>query len=319
MRVSNRTQGLSYLVASCFFGCGLFTTLTQPREPAHGEACGTPGERFEELICLSGTWIGESGSADVAGMSDGPTDLPKGRDVSTFSDSGLVRDAAPDSPNAPDAGMKPSLVLHLTFDEGMGSHVSDSSQYGHDGVMTGATWVNGRIGSHALKFGDDALVTVADAPVFNSGLNGDGVTVTAWVKFSGFLEGEIEGGDPSIVAKGDGLGFILGLTGHLDDSPRFRVTTTEGMDAAQRYKRAALGKWIFYAGVYNGEEILLYRDNTLWASSDHTGTLEMPPGDIVIGKRLSYDSHIEGTIDDVRIYDRALSVAELEEISHLTD
>jgi hypothetical protein len=301
------------LAITCVLGCGLFTILERPAAPQPGEACDASGERFDDLICSQGTWHRDTRVTDMSSQTDaGPKDAVE---YSTPGDVGSNPDASSDLGDVSDAGTAGALVLHLAFDEGMGSRVFDSSGHGHNGVMTGATWVAGRIGSHALKFENDALITVADAPAFNAGLNGEGITVTAWVKFNGFLEGQMEGGgDPAIVAKGDGLGFMLGLTGDLDDAPRFRVTTTEGVKTAERYRRASIGSWIFYAGVYNSDAVLLYKNGSLWASKAHAGILQMPAGDIIIGKRLSYDSHIDGVIDDVRIYARALSEEELEGI-----
>ncbi|MHC4202502.1 MAG: LamG domain-containing protein, partial [Planctomycetota bacterium] len=73
------------------------------------------------------------------------------------------------------------LLVHWMFDEGSGGVATDASGNGNDGVITGATWDTGNIGTGALRFAADAdLVEDADGENFINGL--DAITFCAWVK-----------------------------------------------------------------------------------------------------------------------------------------
>ena len=73
----------------------------------------------------------------------------------------------------------PGLVGLWHFDEGNGTTAADSSDYGNDGTIHGATWTTGKPGS-ALKFdGNDDYVDCGNDPSLDID---EEITIMAWVK-----------------------------------------------------------------------------------------------------------------------------------------
>jgi hypothetical protein len=72
-------------------------------------------------------------------------------------------------------------------------------------------------------------------------------------------------------------------------------------------------RWHHAAGVYDGTSLRLYVDGVLDASSDASGTIRNTGSRVFIGSddvertRLGRNRAFHGLIDDVRIYDHALS------------
>jgi len=88
------------------------------------------------------------------------------------------------------------LVAEWHFDEGSGSVLEDSSGNGNDGVIYGATWVEGKYGK-ALSFdGVDDYVDFGN----DASLNVECITLEAWVNLQTWDEG---GG---LICKGTGAG-----------------------------------------------------------------------------------------------------------------
>lgn len=77
------------------------------------------------------------------------------------------------------AGFQDGLVLYLPLDEGDGDVAGDLSGNGHDGVISGPEWVDGKFGS-ALHFGGDGsgtFVTVESA----DDMNVNEMTFMVWI------------------------------------------------------------------------------------------------------------------------------------------
>lgn len=73
---------------------------------------------------------------------------------------------------------------------------------------------------------------------------------------------------------------------------------------------AATGVWQHVAGVYDGANLLLYRNGALVASTRASGTLQQSARPVVIGNHPSW-SAFNGNIDHVYLYNRALTAAEI--------
>ena len=70
-----------------------------------------------------------------------------------------------------------ALVAAYNFNEGSGTVLHDVTGNGHDGVLSGQTWVTGKY-SGALSF-DENFVTVADANLLDLSTK---MTLSAWVR-----------------------------------------------------------------------------------------------------------------------------------------
>jgi len=202
------------------------------------------------------------------------------------------------------------LVGYWRFDEGTGTTASDASGTGNTGTLVGSStgllisdpiWETGRSGQ-ALRFiNRNTAVVVSDSPSLR--ISTDEMTVAAWVKVNDFPSSN---DDPAIVEK-DGDTFMLALVGTSDNQPAFRLTTTSGtVTLWVKTRSASIGRWYHYVGVYDGSEMRLYETGVLIGSKPQSGPIVMSTDDLNIGRRKRKNSYLDGTIDEVRIYNRGL-------------
>jgi len=209
----------------------------------------------------------------------------------------------------------PPSPAHWTFDEGQGSVAYDSLS-SNDGTIYGAVWTNGQING-ALDFdGVDDYVEasgfVYTPPPF---------TIMAWVKRTVVADSRYH----SIVSKGgvfeSNTNFDLGI----------RDTTT-GINSVYLYWRngsTLYGKGVNLSNAYDNEFFHIVAvvnssyDLEIFVNgqSVETDTDNSAPGDgehaLRIGKWSGIQSTSEefkGIIDDVCIYDRALTDTEIQQL-----
>ena len=68
------------------------------------------------------------------------------------------------------------------------------------------------------------------------------------------------------------------------------------------------GTWTHIAGTYDGANLRLYVNGVLVKTQARTGTIFSSPNPLYIGGK---GSQFSGLIDEVRVYNRALSAAEI--------
>jgi glucose/arabinose dehydrogenase/PKD repeat protein len=197
----------------------------------------------------------------------------------------------------------PGLVGAWGFDEPSGSAVFDTSGRGNGGAITGAArTTDGRVGS-ALSFdGIDDLVTVADA---NSIDLVSGMTLEAWVNPTALgsswrtvLLKEQPGNLAYALYANDGEGRP---TGHVAVPLDSRAT---GSPLPQN-------AWSHLAATYDGSSVRLYVDGAEVASNLVFGSITVSSGALRIGGNTVWGEWFAGRIDEVRVYDRPLSAAEI--------
>jgi len=200
-------------------------------------------------------------------------------------------------------GVASPLVAHWTLD----GDALDSSGYGNDGVLMGdPQWVEGIVGG-ALEFdGVDDFIDCGNSPVL--AITGD-ITVACWIKVAQFdksWQAIVTTGDSSWrVHRSSGSDNVAWGTSGLDPTD---LTGTVNVNDAQ---------WHHIAGVYNGSQKLLYIDGVLDASADSTGNINASTYNVNIGENnQATGRYFNGLIDDVRIYNQALSAAEIDRIAN---
>ena len=174
--------------------------------------------------------------------------------------------------------------------------------------------VRGISSSGAYRFrGPDAAVRVESDQSLNPAADTGNMTVSAWVK----REPDAPQPDDNfgtIVAKGFNDGYQMHLEG---GEPVFEKGT--GAEA-QASKTLDNNKWYHLAGVYNStasDRLKMYINGQLEAEDNDT-IGNAPGDDLGIGKNLQNTDPDErffgGAIDEVRIYERALSSGEITEL-----
>ena len=202
-----------------------------------------------------------------------------------------------------------SLVAWYEFE----GDTTDSSGNGNDGTLHGTvSFVSGVEGDYAIDlggFGDYMSIPGSNAPGGAFDFN-DVITVTAWIQVSAldkWFQTVISKGDSSWrlarYQDQDRLEFsCTGVAGGFD--PLYgNVFGTRGVDD---------GLWHHVAGVYDGSRIYLYVDGIIDASAEATGLMNNNTFDVYIGaNEEASERDWNGLIDDVRIYNRALSHGEI--------
>jgi hypothetical protein len=208
------------------------------------------------------------------------------------------------------AGVDPSLIGWWWFDEGAGTVAGDSSQFGNHGTLTnGPTWVPGVFGS-ALKFdGVDDFVSVPH----NASLTvSSEVAVAVWINPQRY---NAPNGDPwqGIIGKQEGQRSYNLYT----EASRALHFSTAGVGTLSTATLPPLNEWVHVCGmVVKGTHA--YFINGQAAGTGGSG-ITLPgaadTANVVIGRtNEGVNRSFLGMIDDVRVYNRSLTQAEVQEI-----
>jgi hypothetical protein len=208
------------------------------------------------------------------------------------------------------------LVLYYAFDADQGSLVTDLSPGGHHGAVTGATYTaNGRFGG-AMQFDYYDYIDVGD--VFNVGGSISAMTVCAWVKIATndrpaemFIAGRSQGASPYT-----GTRLITYYQRPFCDLTSTYPTRSYCYPTNQVHD----GQWHLLCGYFHAEtnlmETKIYVDGVLAGTNRlvgaHASTVTLAP--FRIGTRPNNPYPFKGMMDDVRVYNRELSGAEVADL-----
>ena len=215
------------------------------------------------------------------------------------------------------------LIAHWTFEGGSSQvlDVSGNRNYGEveDDATQGSA--SGKIG-YAAEFVDSGdMISLGTIDIDDGGTAVDTMTITAWVKADSFLSGY---SDNRIISKANvetGESDHYWMVSTIEQSGkvylRFRLKTggtTSTLIANDSGDDLSTGTWYHVAAVYDGARMRLYLDGVERESTAKTGDVDNGTSKkVAIGNHpeTATDKHWDGLIDDVRIYNRALSTYEL--------
>jgi len=218
------------------------------------------------------------------------------------------------APSIPSAN---APVAWYAFDDGSGSLAADSSGNGHSGTLVNSpAWSSGIIGSGALMFnGINQYVSLPKNP--GTTLAGwTAATLSAWVKTTN--GGTIISSGGACINYGN---YALIINGGAAMIQFVNANISSGQLSVSSASSVGDGRWHLITGVLNGAAITLYVDGVIsGARNDFSGTIFNDGGNslVDIGATASTGacgspaiSYFQGLIDDVRIYNRPLSSAEI--------
>ncbi len=203
------------------------------------------------------------------------------------------------------AALTDGLVSYWDFDEGSGGIAYDSAG-SNDGTLKGnPQWVTGKVGDYALDFdGSGDYVDVSHS----SDLEPQLITVAAWVN------PDQMGDNEEIIGKGgNNKGYILRWRS--DGSFQFMIGQSNNWYGNGNHPSNTLsnGAWTHLAAVFNGTHIIGYADGSVdWTeSADITRVTGNEVLYIGASSYYSGDREIDGQIDEVGIWNRALTEEEV--------
>lgn len=261
---------------------------------------------LRSTIAVSGTMLNETGELLIGSRLQLPSDTFKGSmdDVRLYNRA-LSHNEISDLffENA-----TPNLVASYPFS----GDTSDTSPYANDALNVGAILDIDRFGieNNAYRFnGEDNLIEASDAPQLF--LNED-FTISAWIRPESIksqqivLKGPVVNGPTAAP-----FGLSLSATGDY----RFMVKTSVDTYIATD-ENYPINTWAFMTGVKVGNNIKLYVDGVLVAQESINGLLMDETAPMYIGSRTqSVGNTFDGKIDDVKIYNRALSDSEIADLA----
>jgi hypothetical protein len=199
------------------------------------------------------------------------------------------------------------LVAAYAFDEGAGNSVADASGTGNTGAPANTTWSTAGKYGGALSFnGANSWVTVADNATLRLT---NGMTLEAWVNPTSRT------GFQAVLIKERTAGLSYALYSNDDSSrpPAVYVNTGGSDKSAVGTANLALNAWSHLAATYNGSSLRFYVNGALVRTTAVTGNLAASTGGALrIGGNSVWGEYFAGLIDDARVYNRALTQAEIQ-------
>ncbi|HUT29409.1 MAG TPA: LamG domain-containing protein [Sedimentisphaerales bacterium] len=199
----------------------------------------------------------------------------------------------------------PNLVAHWKLD----GDTTDSSANAYHGTAEGAhEWVAGKDGQAIDLAG--GWVVVDDNGVTPKLRMKHYVSVMAWVYI------EDPGADTKVVIKGEDNQETFGLEVDSEDGAAFIFRDANNLsDVLSVNCGYALqsNEWVHIAGTYDQNEQVVYVNGAV-EDSNARGAIELftdPNDGLGIGGRYGDGADFDGRIDDVRVYDRAVTRAEI--------
>ncbi|MHB8648104.1 MAG: LamG-like jellyroll fold domain-containing protein, partial [Thermomicrobiales bacterium] len=222
--------------------------------------------------------------------------------------------------------LRPALVKaqtagpigHWAFDEGSGTTASDSSGNNLNGTISGATWTTGKIGSGALNFnGTNSYVNVASPALLT---NVNTFTWSAWLNPGASQTHSVN----PIIEKGSGSNTLKSFYITDTGSVVAEIKTASGYaSSASITGVATAGAWSQWTITYNdtGDRMLhIYKNGVEVSYSSQV------PATTALADDTGYNMYFgatpdtayyvfNGSIDDVQIFNRVLSSAEIQTLA----
>ena len=265
------------------------SSLPSTTDPVYIGACIDIGRYFDGIIDEVGIWNRALSSSEVQQLFQG-----------TFDD---------------DTG----LISFWHFDESFGTEVFDETTNDNDGVIHYATWAGpmwatGQVGK-ALSFdGVDDYVEVPDSSSLDIT---NAITIEAWFYNYGNIDPQMRW--QRIIHKNYRKNYEMWI----DSSTRllqFRIGSGVGTtaDTLSSGTTIQFNEWYHVAAVYDGSNMYLYLNGGLSNSkSTSIPSLGITTDPVIIGNvgndisAFNYNRPFNGKIDEVAIYDTALSADEI--------
>lgn len=214
--------------------------------------------------------------------------------------------------------LEDGLIVWLQLDEGTGITASDRSGNNNSGILRGGDWILGRFGNAvdlinpSQNNSDPDWIEIAH----NENQNFQNqVTLAAWVKPVQLTDGA------GIITKGENItSYAMRLT----DSGQVRFTANfgepfgwQGAGNWDSFTSIGTNEWHHIAVTYDGANVRFFldgiKDDNKPATDLIFGRASQP---IFIGADLPDDDELfDGAVDDVRIYNRALTTGEMQKLA----
>ena len=195
------------------------------------------------------------------------------------------------------------LVAAYSFDGGSGPTLADVSGTGNNGTISGATWSTQGHSAGALSFdGVNDIVTVADAPSLDLTT---GMTLEAWVRPTVVTNWR------TVLLKEQPGQLVYGMYANNNGNRPSAHAFVGGDRELRGAARLTANVWTHLAATYDGATLRIFVGGSQSATLAVSGSILTSNNPLRIGGNTIWSEWFSGLIDDVRIYNRALTAGEI--------
>ncbi|MEO8637464.1 MAG: LamG-like jellyroll fold domain-containing protein [Candidatus Taylorbacteria bacterium] len=203
-----------------------------------------------------------------------------------------------------------NLISYWAFD----GNANDSVGSNTGTLINGPTFTTGKIGQ-GLKF--DGVDDYVDAKDINAldGLNA--MTVSVWIKqVSNNEVGQLK----YLVTKGSPYATIEWslYSDNYAFNPQFQITSGGVKYSSGAAPTITDSNWHHLVGMYDGSKVSIWVDGVKKSEAAASGTTDANSKSVIINNIFGPNWVFNGSIDEVRIYSRALSAQEITDIYNST-
>jgi len=202
------------------------------------------------------------------------------------------------------------LVAYYPFS----GNANDESGYGNNGIVSGATLTSDRFGHANSAYSFDGATNYIQVPSSPSLEIQDAITLSAWVY-------HLSNSTPQHIVNMSALstGYRLaswwanpaGNSLEIYDLNQLQNIVDDG-------RQPYIGVWTHVAATWDGSVMRVYRDGVLGGSTVFTGNISVANNDLYIGVLnpipWPIQGYFHGYMDEVRVYNRALSESEIDQL-----
>ncbi len=212
------------------------------------------------------------------------------------------------------AALNDGLVAYYQFN----SNANDESGNGNDGAIYGATPTTDVFGNAngAYYFDGNDYIDVTSSPSISN--FADQFTIATWINPT-TISSSMNTIARKMYQNGPEGGYVFRLW---DDNGQTGLSLGLYIGSGISYVNSypldvPLSQWSHVAGTYDGNSMKLFLDGEEIGSTDQSGDIWASSASLTIGK-LDYNypsEYFNGSIDEMRIYNRALAPSEVGQLS----
>lgn len=208
------------------------------------------------------------------------------------------------------------LVAYYPFD----GNAKDMSGNGNDGTVSGATLTTDRFGNANSAYSFDGVndyIKVADAPSLRIGNSSSpGFTISVWINISGFQSRSCVLSKRYDTYNAPYNSYQIGVSSeylNYGTTPYWEASSYHGIIKGTHHPDK--DKWVHLVELYDGDSLYLFVNTKLECKSAASGSVGYNSMDLLIGSAALLPSqYMMGKIDDLRIYDKALSSSDRDKL-----
>jgi protocatechuate 3,4-dioxygenase beta subunit len=187
----------------------------------------------------------------------------------------------------------------------------DSSGYNNKGTATsGISYIAKGVSDGAANFVEGSAIIIPSSTSLN--LSG-AMTATAWVNLNGI---DTDNGDTILSKSEVSTDEPYGFFARLDSSAEHMTLYSDGLGGNFDSGYAVpLNQWVHLAVTYDGLMVRFYANGALVNEQAATGSLGQNTSNLYVGQSpKGAQENFSGMMDEVRLYNRALSASEIQQI-----